>query len=553
MEHIETVLEWHKIIEQLDSRTASAPGKLFCQNIAPLNTADARARLEKISALKSLFIEHDRPVFSGFEDIDPLLVRAKKGAGLTLAELFSVRRTVSSLERIRQYVESNREFLTPLDKLTRDIVPLAKLDNLLTRSITDNGEISSDAYPELRRIQKDIAHTKADIESRLQKFVHSSAMDDVLQEKIFTERGGRYVVLAKANMKGRVHGVVQDISSSGQTLYMELDSIAPLNRILLERMLDYELEIQRIVNMLAFEAAFSQTEIAANSHVAAELDFLTACARLSNDIAGSEPELLDEPVINLFSARHPLLHLMKPGSVIANDIALGKTHDCLIISGANTGGKTVLLKTIGISALMAQHGLHISASPDSQIGIFTTVIADIGDDQSLSASLSTYSAQIVSLKRMIERADKNSLLLIDEIVVGTNPRQGETLARAILERMIESGAKIIVTTHYGALKDLAASDPRFQNASVSFDLDSLKPTYHLSVGIPGLSYTFEIAELYGIGEQITSRAKALLSSSELSVDALIEKIRRYETELIAEREKTTELYNELSRDKEKIR
>ena len=327
------------------------------------------------------------------------------------------------------------------------------------------------------------------------------------------------------------------------------DAVTDLNNRMVMKERELKTEILKILAALSAQVGLGSGELAANQAALAGIDFLNAASRFSKAIRGSEPELTEECAADLLDARHPLLHLMNPDGVVPNTVKLGEGRRCLLISGANTGGKTVLLKTIGLCALLAKHGLHIPAGPDSRIAVFDGIFADIGDDQNLSQSLSTFSGQIVALRDMLERADARSLVLVDEIVVGTNPRQGAALARAILESMVETGALIVSTTHYSELKNLASADARFLNASVSFDPETFAPTYRLMTGIPGSSHAIEIAGLYGLAPDVTSRARSLLDETELSSEALIEKVQRLDEELHRERAFIEGLKAELEREK----
>jgi DNA mismatch repair protein MutS2 len=381
--------------------------------------------------------------------------------------------------------------------------------------------------------------------------MHSQTLSTAIQEKIHTIRNERYVILIKSNMKDKVKGNFHDVSSSGATIYIEPNEIIGLNNkmIMLER--DYKNELNKILRVLSKETAKYSDELLHNQGMLARLDFLTAAAKLSISLKASGPEISDEKIIELYSARHPLLYLMSPSTVIPNDISIGKKFNCMIISGANTGGKTVLLKTIGLCALLVIHGLHIPAGPDSSIGIFSGILADIGDDQSIFQSLSTFSGQIVIINEMIKSADEHTLVLIDEILAGTNPRQGAVLAEAVLENLAETGAVIIAATHYPELKELAVKNEKFENASVSFDVETLKPTYKLRTGIPGTSYTLDIAQIYGMRTDIINRAKELLDSRELTTEALIENMQKHKEEIEEERKKIIDTGNDLAKEKNK--
>ncbi len=545
------VLEWGRVIEELDSRCETEPGRKYLALISPLERDAARTQLREVSEIKELSLRGDMLDFSGVSDIAPLLDLAEKGGMLKLAELSSVRRFAFASRRIRAFLKTHREEFQSLSGEYESLHPLDEISTLLGRAITDSDEISQSAYPALGRLRDEITALRGEIERALSELVHSPSVSKYLQEKIFTTRNERYVVLLKANFRGKLRGTVHDVSSSESTLYIEPELITDQNNRLIMLGVALQEEILRILKALTAEVARHAGGLRANLAVIACLDFLNAASRLSVAFDGNEPEIADTPSLRLIGARHPLLSLMSRETVVPNDITLGEEYRCLVISGANTGGKTVLLKTVGLSVLLALHGLHVPAGPDSRIGIFTAIFADIGDDQNLSQSLSTYSGQIVSLREMIEQSDAATLLLIDEIVVGTNPRQGAALAQAIIEGLADTGASMMVTTHYPELKELASVDGRFQNASVAFDTETLAPSYRLLVGIPGASHAIEIARIYGMPERIVSRAEGLLDEREISTEALIEKMHRIEDELAVERERIEEMRASLAGEKER--
>ncbi len=545
------LLEWPLVSEELRKRCATLPGAAEIALLRPLDAPRARARLRKITEMKEMMRQEEPLDFAGITDIAPLVEMAGKGGVLSLEQLAELRDFCRASHSIRRALGERGERFPALGEERHRLGDLAELRGLLNESITGRGELNPDRYPELRRIASELFTAREDLERTLRGLINSPRLEQALQEKVFTSRNDRYVLLVKTAMKDRIRGTVHDVSASGATCYIEPEEITPLNNRV--RMLEGELrgETLRILRALSQKAAESGPSLAANLGVIAMLDFLSAAARFSIDTGGSEPVVEDEPLIELFRARHPLLHLMSPSSTVANDISLGARR-CLIISGANTGGKTVVLKTIGLCALFAMLGLHVTAGPDSRIGLFSRVLADIGDDQSLSRSLSTFSGQIVAIDEMLGAADDTSLVIIDEIIVGTDPAQGAALARAILESLIETGATIVVTTHYSMLKELPAADPRFINASVSFDMETLRPTYRLITGLPGVSYALEIAEIYGLPPGTISRARSLLDDREISVEALIEKVQRFEREMSEERERLEEFSRRLEGERDEI-
>lgn len=550
-ERLHSVLEWDSIVAEIAARCASDPGKKAASGLVPLAPDLIRKRLRKISEIRGLIERGGSFDFRGLRDIEDPVNRAAKGAVLGLPELFTLRSFIMVSQRIQAFLKQYDDALPSLAEERERLDPLKREGEVLIPAITDNGELNDGRFPKLRRIRSDIYQTRGEIEKRMNAMVHSAALEKALQEKVFTTRNDRYVLLVKSTMRSRVRGAGLDVSASGATLFIEPEEIQPLNNRLIGLNFDLQIETSRIMRELSRQVGSGAAGLVENLSILAGLDLLAGAARFSTAIRASEPELTDEPVMRLYGARHPLLYLMLGDAVVANDLTLGESYNCLIISGANTGGKTVLLKTAGLCALMLRHGLHIPAGPDSRMGIFDPIMADIGDDQSIQQSLSSFSGQIVILKEMMDRARSSALILIDEIVVGTNPRQGASLAQAVVETLAATGARIIVTTHYNELKELASRDERFKNASVSFDPETLAPAYRLMTGIPGVSYALEIARIYGIPEDILGRAKALLDEREISVEALIEKTQKHEQEIAGERERLAEARAAATREKER--
>lgn len=542
-------IEWDALLAELSERAGSGPGKKFANTITPLSADGARNRCALISEIKEGLIQGKWCDFSALHDVTMETLRASKGSVLSLSVLFTVRETVRACGAVQGFYLDNSTLFPLACALAAEMPPCPELRTTLTKAFTDDGDINGATYPQIGRIDRAIRDAKHAIEQTLSKLIHSQNMDDVLQEKMHTIRNDRYCVLVKANMKGRCKGTVQDISGSSATLFIEPEQIAHLNDELLMKRAEREREIEKIIADLSEITGAHHTEIAQNIAAAAQLDFLQGAAKLSRDIKGSAPEISDKPVIDLVRARHPLLQLLIGAKNVANDISLGKKANCIVITGANTGGKTVLLKCLGLAALSTAHGLHIAASPDSTVGIFNQVTADIGDDQNLEMSLSTFSGQIVALNIMLDSCDDRTLILLDEIMAGTNPRHGAALAQSMLESFVARGAKIAVSTHYPELRNLAVENHRFANASVAFNIDSLQPTYELINGIPGASFTFEIAQKYGVSDMIIARARQITSSDELSTEALIEKINQYKDEIALEKNEVQRLSAELSAEK----
>jgi len=412
-------------------------------------------------------------------------------------------------------------------------------------------ELNENYFPALKKIRHSIFSLRKEIEKKLGSMLNSPDLAQVLQEKVHSLRNDRYVVLVKASMRNRIRGTVHDTSSTGATLYLEPETIADINNQLVLKRVEYQRELEKILQVLTAQVADHGEKLRQNQLVLSYIDFLSAAARLGARMKASMPVITDTPHIHLIKAKHPMLALTQPDDVVPGNISLGDDYNCLIISGVNTGGKTVLLKTIGLLTLMTAYGLLIPASPDSRIGIFSRIYADIGDDQNLSQSLSTFSGQIVIIRDMLQNATDDSLVLIDEIIVGTDPRQGAALAQAVLEAIADTGARVVTTTHYTELKELASRDSRFQNASVAFDVNSLRPTYQVQIGLPGVSYALEIARLYKLQNNVLDRSKELLDSKTLSVESLLEQLQQKDQEINETRKHLLMLQKELSSEKDK--
>lgn len=552
-EKTRVALEWDALLDILVSLCDTNPGRDFARGITPLPIERVKIRLREISQFKDIrALENDSFDVSLVSDIRPHIVLAAKGGVLTIEEIQEVRNFLSAQDKIQKFLRTHRKKYPNIGLWSERIIPLRELEGLLRKSITDYGSLSRSQYPKIALIEDEIASVRTEIEKRLNALVHDNSLRQLLQEKTFTTRSGRYVLPLKAGSRGKIRGTVHDISSSESTIYLEPESISELNNRAIEKEHELKAETNRILVMLTGEIAKYSDEIIANLEAVAELDFLNASSKLSEKLRAHAPEVVPEIMIDVIDARHPLLAMMNFEATVPNSIKLSGERRCLLISGANTGGKTVFLKTVGLCALLAAHGLHIPASPDSRMGLFERVFVDIGDEQNLSRSLSTFSGQLVTISEMLESAGDGSLILIDEIIVGTDPRQGAALARALLEKLADTGAIVLATTHYSELKKFASSDPRFINASVSFNTETLAPTYRLLSGVPGASHALEIAKRYGIPAEITDRARELLDESELSAEALIERVQMLDEELHREREMIERLKLQLEREKSEL-
>ncbi len=552
-EKTRNALEWDLILDALIERCGTNIGRDFARGIHPLPLKDVKRRMREISQLKEIrAIEHDSLDISYTGDIRAHILLASKGGMLTIDEIGEVKQFFSVQDGIQSFLHKHRKKYPDIGLWDEHFISLKELGRLLRNSITDYGSLSRSRYPELALLEDEISSIRAEIEKRLNSLLNDASVRQIMQEKSFTTRGGRYVVPLKSGSRGKIRGTVHDISSSESTIYVEPESISEFNNRIIEKEHELKAEINRILKLLTREIAAHAEDILANVESVAELDFLNAASKLSELLRAQVPDVAEEAMIDLIDARHPILAMMNFETTIPNSIKLAGEKRCLLISGANTGGKTVFLKTVGLCALLAAHGLHIPAGADSRIGLFNNIFVDIGDEQNLSQSLSTFSAQLMTIRDMLDCAGEGSLVLIDEIIVGTDPRQGAALARALLERLAETGAFVIVTTHYSELKKFASQDQRFINASVAFDTETLAPTYRLLCGIPGASHALDIAKRYGIPENVVNRARTLLDENELSAEALIEKVQMLDEELHRERELISKLKLDLEREKKEL-
>ncbi len=550
-EQLFKVLEWDSVISRLRAHCSTGPGESYVDNLHPLAIGEVRAQMTKLQQLMELYLRGHAFDPGGLSDIIGLLFRSERSGRLTIDELAMVKKSVMAARRSIEFINEHEEFIPSLKEERDHLYPLNDLRDTLIKAINDQDELNENNFPGLKKIRQGIFSMRKDIEKKLGSILNSPDLAPVLQEKVHSLRNERYVVLVKASMRNRIRGTVHDTSSTGATLYLEPESIADINNQLVLKQIEYQREMEKILQMLTARVADNGDELRLNQQVLAYVDFLSAGARLGARMKASMPVITDAPHVHLIRARHPLLALMQPDDVVPGDISLGENYNCLIISGVNTGGKTVLLKTIGLLTLMTAYGLLIPASPDSRIGIFSRIYADIGDDQNLSQSLSTFSGQIVIIRDMLENASDDSLVLIDEIIVGTDPRQGAALAQAVLEAMADTRARVVTTTHYTELKELASRDSRFQNASVSFDVNTLRPTYHVHIGLPGVSYALEIARLYKLQNNVLNRSKELLDSRTLSVESLLEQLQQKDQEINETRKHLLMLQDELSSEKDK--
>ena len=525
-------LELPAVLEMLAAEAVGDTAKEQARELTPsTDAATVRHRQEETSAAKTMMVVRGSPGFSGVKDVRASLARADLGGALNTRELLDIARLLQCARLVRGYIAEDSVGKTPIDHLFYALHANKFLEEKITNSISGEDEIADSASPELANIRRQMRAAAARARDSLQKLISSPSYAKVLQEPIITMRQDRYVVPVKAEHKGAVPGLVHDISASGATLFIEPMAAVKANNELRELSAKEKLEIERILAELSADCAEHRDDISSDFEILVRLDLIFAKAKLSYKLNCQSPSMEGKGIV-LRRARHPLLDQSK---AVPISLELGESFDTLVITGPNTGGKTVSIKTIGLLAAMNQCGLHIPADDGSNLPVFSHILADIGDEQSIEQNLSTFSAHMSNIVNIISECDEASLILFDELGAGTDPTEGAALAVAIIEYCRRKGAMIAATTHYAELKVYATNEPGVQNASCEFDVETLRPTYHLLVGIPGKSNAFAISRRLGLGEDIIEDAKNRVSSDSASFEATIEKLEQ--TRLLLEKDR----------------
>lgn len=538
-------LEYPKIIERLIEKASSPMGKELCRKLQP-STDINKIRLMQTQtkdALTRLF-QKGSVSFGSVKDIRGSLKRLEIGSSLGIMEILSVCALLENTSRVKAYSRGDRSDLPSdsLDSMFEQLAPLPPLSSEIRRCILSEDEISDDASPALRQVRRNMKVTNDRIHTQLSGLVNGNART-YLQDSVITMRNGRYCIPVKAEYKGQVPGMIHDQSSTGSTLFIEPMAVVKLNNNMRELELQEQKEIEIILAGLSEQIAEEREAIALNLELMVQLDFIFARAGLAMDMNGSEPVFNEEGRVLLKKARHPLIPKKK---VVPIDIRLGDDFDLLIITGPNTGGKTVSLKTVGLLTLMGQAGLHIPALDRSELAIFHEIYADIGDEQSIEQSLSTFSSHMTNIVSFLEKADSRSLVLFDELGAGTDPTEGAALAISILSYLHDKGIRTMATTHYSELKVYALSTPGVENACCEFSVETLRPTYRLLIGIPGKSNAFAISSKLGLSDQIIERAKEQISEQDESFEDVLSSLE--ENRVTIENERL-----EIARYKEEIK
>ena len=514
-------LEYNKILEKLSSYASSEENKKKCLKLKPLTDIDKINHLQQTTkdALDRLYKDSGIS-FTGLCNINASLKRLEIGASLNSGELLRISSLLELAKRAKAYDRSNKddEKSDSLSELFADLSPLSPLYEEIRRCILSEDEIADDASPALFKIRKSIRGMNDRIHAQLTSIMNNSNTRTYLQDAVVTMRDGRYCLPVKAEAKGNVPGMVHDQSSTGSTLFIEPMAVVNLNNELKELLIKEEDEIEIILANLSQKVAENSDEIRCDYHILSELDFIFAKAAYAKSYNGVAPSFNEDGIIDIRKARHPLLD---PKTVVPIDIRLGEDYKQLIVTGPNTGGKTVSLKTIGLLTLMGQAGFHIPAGDRSRLAIFHEVFADIGDEQSIEQSLSTFSSHMTNIVRILEKADSKSLCLFDELCSGTDPTEGAALAISILSRLGLYGATTMATTHYSELKVYALTTDNVENACCEFDVETISPTYRLLIGIPGKSNAFAISSKLGLEEDIIEDARLRINKKDVDFEELL--------------------------------
>ena len=517
------VLEYGKITNWLASFASTLCGKELCRSVIPSEDYDKVVRLHQETAEAVQVQQTQSPPFGGIYDLRTLLKKASMGSVLEIDELRSVMSTMCGMRNVKYFFRDLALDVPHLKAMAKPIEILGMVERHLKDTIDEHGNFRDDASPELRRITRELQTAQARVKDRLSAILHDAANQKYFQEAIVTVRDERYVIPVKQEYRNYFPGVIHDQSASGATLFVEPLATVELNNTVRQMELAREQEIQRILQKLSTEIAQNAGILSENCTILSEMDLIFARAGLAREIQAYPPTLNQSGVVHLKRARHPLLPKDK---VVPIDIELGQNFSILLITGPNTGGKTVSMKTLGLLALLAQSGCFLPTAPDSEIPVYRNIYADIGDEQSIEQSLSTFSAHTRNIVRIIDKAEQGDLILLDEVGAGTDPDEGAALARSIIAHFLQQGIAVVATTHYAVLKTYAYAESGIENASVEFDLKTLRPTYRLLIGIPGASNAFSISRQLGLPQDIVACAELYISEEHTHFEHVVNELER---------------------------
>ena len=544
------VLEFYKIRDMLVERAASSLGKARCAALVPVSDIREIERMQAETEEASTLVARTgvQPI-SAFDDVQAQVARAKVGGILSPKDLLLCARLMQTARSVRRTLVGEKdeaeETETPhLVGLARALYPMRRLEEEIFAAILSEEEIADSASPGLASVRRKIRSANERIRDKLNGYLHSSSMARYLQDAIITMRQGRYVLPVRAEYRSQVPGIVHDQSSSGATLFIEPMAIVEINNDLRGLMGEERAEIEKILQRFSEEISQEAGALLENQRILAELDFIFAKGALARQMRAVQPKINEAGYIDIKRGRHPLID---PEAVVPSDLWIGKDFTTLVVTGPNTGGKTVTLKTVGLFTLMMQAGLQVPAMLGTELAVFDDVFADIGDEQSIEQSLSTFSSHMVNIVHILQNVTPRSLALFDELGAGTDPTEGAALAMSILDKLLSYKTRTLATTHYSELKAYALTHPGVENASVEFNVETLRPTYRLSIGIPGKSNAFEISRKLGLSEEIIGAAKEWLSGEQIRFEDVITTAEMHRQTAERERELAEEAHNETVR------
>ena len=544
-------LEYNKIIDKLTEFAGSALAKEMCRNLQPsTDLYEIQALQKETSDALSRIYQKGAVSFRGVRDIRGSIKRLEIGAIIGINELLSICSLLDVCSKVKAYSRNDRDpdFEDSLEAMFQALQPLTPVSSEIRRCIASEEELNDDASPALFKIRRSMRQINDKVHAQLQTMVNGSART-YLQDAVVTMRNGRYCIPVKAEHRGQIPGMIHDQSSTGSTLFVEPMAVIKLNNDLRELELKEEKEIEMILATLSARCAEETEALRDDLDLLTKLDFIFARAQLSRSMNGTQPDFNEEGRILIKKGRHPLLDKKK---VVPIDIQLGKDFELLIITGPNTGGKTVFLKTVGLFTLMGQAGLHIPAFDHSELSVFHEVFADIGDEQSIEQSLSTFSAHMTNTVSILKEADDRSLVLFDELGAGTDPTEGAALAIAILSNLHRRGSRVMATTHYSELKVFALSTPGVENGCCEFDVETLRPTYRLLIGVPGKSNAFAISQKLGLSQDIIEEAKTHLTKQDEDFEDLLADLEQKRVTIEQERDQINSYKEEIRELKQRL-
>ena len=544
-------LELPRVLQKLSDQAVSAEAKERALRLRPeTETEEVLRLLDQTDAARQMIGLHGSPSFSGVKSVAEALDRADRGGSLNTKELLTIAGLLTAARRAREYFNDEAAEKTAIDHLFLSLHGNRFLEEKINRCIVDEDTIADAASTELADIRRHMRAAQAKSRQILQKIISSPSYAKILQETIITQRDGRFVVPVKAEHKGDMPGLVHDISSTGATLFIEPIGVVQANNEYIELEAKEQKEIERILAELSADVAAHREDIQWDYDALVHLDLIFARGQLSYKMDAIRPEVRRDGAIHLRKARHPLLDAKK---AVPIDIELGDTFDTLVITGPNTGGKTVSLKTLGLLTLMAQCGLHIPAADQSAVSVYERVLADIGDEQSIEQNLSTFSAHMTNIVAILGEADRHSLILFDELGAGTDPVEGAALAISVIQHVRGMGARVAATTHYAELKTFAMTTAGVENASCEFDVDTLSPTYRLLIGIPGKSNAFAISKRLGLPDAVIESAKAQMSGESVRFEDVLTQLEAKRQALEKREQEANRLYRQREEDARKAR